>query len=180
MAAEQRPRAAAPPEQAQRDRTPDVVLDVPRVAVEEIVLSVDALRARVALDARLAGLVHLHVGADAEIRNVSLELRGVEAEAHLRAHLDNVLAIFERALETVDAHPELLSQLAQAVDGATELVADGASEVARSAEAAAPVRALAGETAAEGDGEAEAEEADEPSGAAGGGRVPARVGRDGR
>lgn len=112
-----------------RDGEPDVVLDVPRLSVDEIALQVDGLHARIALDARLGDLIRLHVGADAEISNVALELKGVEAEAHLRAHLDNVLGIFRRALETVDANPELLHGLAQAAGERAAAVANGAGGV---------------------------------------------------
>jgi hypothetical protein len=46
--------------------------------------------------------VQLRVGADVEIERVALEIKGVEAQAQLKARLDNVLAIIERALDTVD------------------------------------------------------------------------------
>src|SRR4051794_36994160 len=62
---------------------PDVVLDVPKLAVEEISLEVDNLHARIALEARLADLVQLYVGADVEIERVALEIKGVEAQAQL-------------------------------------------------------------------------------------------------
>jgi hypothetical protein len=117
-----------------REATPDVVLDVPHVAVESITLEVDSLRARISLDARLADLVHLHVGVDAEVERVALEIKGVEAEAHLRAHLDNVVRIVDRALRTVDEHPEILAELARAVPAASEAATDGLKDVAGGAE----------------------------------------------
>jgi hypothetical protein len=45
---------------------PDVLLDVPKLTVEEISLEVDNLHAQIALEARLADLVQLRVGADVE------------------------------------------------------------------------------------------------------------------
>src|SRR3954467_14429134 len=88
---------------------PDVLLDVPKLGVEEISLEVDNLHARIALEARLADLVQLYVGADVDLERVALEIKGVEAQAQLRARLDNVLAIVQRALDTVDQHPEILT-----------------------------------------------------------------------
>lgn len=144
MAAERRD------EQGRDGGSPDVVLDVSRVAVEEVVMQVDTLHARIALDARLADLVHLHVGADAEVTDVSLELKGVDAEAHLRAHLDNVVTIFDRALRTVDEHPDVLVELAHTVAETTEAVAGNLTALGAGGNGAggegaeAPVRALTG------------------------------------
>jgi hypothetical protein len=45
---------------------PDVLPDVPKLTVEEISLEVDNLHAQIALEARLADLVQLRVGADVE------------------------------------------------------------------------------------------------------------------
>jgi hypothetical protein len=101
---------------------PDVLLDVPNLAVEEVALEVDNLHARIALDARLGDLIELHVGADVQAERVALELKGVEAQAHLKARLDNVLAIMERALDTADQHPELLIELGRSAgNGAGQL-----------------------------------------------------------
>jgi hypothetical protein len=97
---------------------PDVLLDVPKLTVEEISLEVDNLHAQIALEARLADLVQLRVGADVEIERVALEIKGVEAQAQLKARLDNVLAIIERALDTVDNNPELLTELARSTQRA--------------------------------------------------------------
>jgi hypothetical protein len=95
---------------------PDVVLDVPQLEVDEISLEVDNLRARIAVQAKLAELVELNVGADVEIERVSLQITGVEAQALLKARLDNVRAILDRALTTVDRNPDLLRELIHTVD----------------------------------------------------------------
>ena len=105
-------------EQSGEREEPDVVLDVPRLAVEEIALEVENLHARIALEARLADLVQLHVGADVRVERVALEIKGVEAQAKLTARLDRVLAIIERALDTVDKNPELLAELSRSVQDA--------------------------------------------------------------
>ena len=113
-------------EREQGTATPDVVLDVPSLSVEEIAIEVDELHARIALDARLADLIELHVGADVDLGNVALEIKGVQAEAHLRAHLDNVSSIMSRALDTIDQHPEIVVELARHVVAGEEAVGDGA------------------------------------------------------
>lgn len=108
---------------------PDVLLDVPKLTVEEISLEVDNLHAQIALDARLADLVQLRVGADVEIERVALEIKGVEAQAQLKARLDNVLAIIERALDTVDRNPELLTELARSTQRAAGGLGEGVAKV---------------------------------------------------
>jgi hypothetical protein len=91
---------------------PDVLVDVPKLKVEELGMEVENLHAQVALEARLGELLHLHVGVDVVADRVALEMKGVEAEAQLKARLDRVLSTIERTLKTVDAHPEVLTELA--------------------------------------------------------------------
>jgi len=93
---------------------PDVLLDVSQLKVEELGLEVENLHAQIALEARLGELLHVHVGVDVVADRVALEMKGVEAEAQLKARLDNVLSTIERTLKTVDAHPEVLTELAPA------------------------------------------------------------------
>lgn len=108
---------------------PDVLLDVPKLTVEEISLEVDNLHAQIALEARLADLVQLRVGADVEIERVALEIKGVEAQAQLKARLHNVLAIIERALDTVDNNPELLTELARSTQRAAGGLGEAVAKV---------------------------------------------------
>jgi hypothetical protein len=54
-----------------------VLLDVPVLKVEEITLTVEGLRAHVAVLAELANLVKLSVGADVELDKVELSIKGV-------------------------------------------------------------------------------------------------------
>ena len=110
-----------------------MVLDVPRLAVEEIMLEVDDLNARIALEARLADLVQLHVGADVRIERVALEIKGVEAQVALTARLDRVLAIIERALDTVDKNPQLLAELSRSVQDAAGTLGEGVGEASGAA-----------------------------------------------
>jgi hypothetical protein len=94
----------------------DVILDVPNVSVESIKLEVDKLRALLSLDARVANLVQLTAGADVSIDKVSLEIKGVKAEAHLRVSLDNVAAIVNRTLDTLDRNPKLLESVGKTLE----------------------------------------------------------------
>ena len=92
---------------------PDVLLDVPQLKIDEIGLEVDNLHARIALETKLGDLLQLYVGADVVVDKVALEIKGVDAQAQLKARLDNVFSILDRTLKTVDQNPELLTQLAQ-------------------------------------------------------------------
>lgn len=90
---------------------PDVLLDVPKIQVEELNLEVEDLKARVALRTRLADLLEIDVGLDVSLNTVKLETKGVEAEAQLKARLDTVQAMIERTLSSVDENPELIKNL---------------------------------------------------------------------
>lgn len=95
---------------------PDVLLDVPVVAVEEIDLEVEDLRAQVAVVAEVRELVQLSVGADVSLGGVQLKIEGVEAQARLTARLDNVTRILARVLTSLDRNPELLESVGRAVE----------------------------------------------------------------
>ena len=95
---------------------PDVLIDVPVVKVDEVDLEVEDLRAQVAVMAEVRDLVQLSVGADARLGKVELKIEGVEAQALLKARLDNVTAILERVLTTLDRNPELLESVGKAVE----------------------------------------------------------------
>ncbi|HEY6712700.1 MAG TPA: E3 binding domain-containing protein [Rubrobacter sp.] len=89
---------------------PDVVLDVPKLNVEEIDLEVEDLQVRVALQAVLADLVQINVGLKAELGEVKLTVKGVEAQAQLKARLDNVRAIFSEVLASLQHSPQFFRQ----------------------------------------------------------------------
>jgi len=101
---------------------PDVLLDIPNLSVESITLEVDNLQAHIALDARLGSLLKLTAGADASIDKVKLDIKGVQATATLVVRLDNVKAIIERTLQTVDSNPQLVAGLLNTVDNTVNTV----------------------------------------------------------
>jgi hypothetical protein len=72
---------------------PDVLVDIPVVKVDEIHFELDDLEARVSLHAEVLDLVKLSVGVHAQLGKVELNIKGVEAQALLRARLDHVTAI---------------------------------------------------------------------------------------
>jgi hypothetical protein len=127
----ERPRHAAqrlrhrPPETAARHDEPDVVLDVPTLHVDEIDLQLDDLKARVALEAHVLDLLRLDVGVAAELRGVSLQIKGVEAQALLKVHLDNVTQIVDRVMSTVDRNPQILDQLTERIGATLDNIAQG-------------------------------------------------------
>lgn len=102
------------------DQQPDVLLDVPNLSVEEITLEVENVEAKLSLDARVANLVQLRAGADVNIGNVSLTIKGVQASAALVVRLDNVRAIVERTLTTLDNNPEIITTLGNTLNTTVE------------------------------------------------------------
>ena len=107
---------------------PDVLLDVPKLAVEEIDLEVEELQVRVAFLAELADLVKINVGLDAEVNEVTLHIKGVEAQAQLKARLDNVRAIFGEVLESLEHSPQFFRQVVEPVGQATRAREDVTSD----------------------------------------------------
>jgi|1186.fasta_scaffold52217_2 hypothetical protein len=95
---------------------PDVLLDIPVVKVDKIDIEVDDLDARVALMAKVRKLLNLRVGVHAHLGEVELKIEGVEAQALLKARLDNVSKILERVLLSLDRNPELLEGVGHAVE----------------------------------------------------------------
>ena len=112
---------------------PDVLLDVPVVKVDEIDLAVDNLRAQVSVMAEVRGLVELSVGAEASLGKVELNIQGVEAQALVKARLDNVSAILDRVLLSLDRNPDLLESVGEAVErvggGTGKLLAESGEAV---------------------------------------------------
>lgn len=101
---------------------PDVLLDVPNLSVEQLTIDVANLDVNIALDARLANLLKLTAGADVHVDQVKIELKGVRAQATLIVRLDNVRAIIERTLQTLDNNPQLVTQLLSTVDNTVNTV----------------------------------------------------------
>ncbi len=95
---------------------PDVLLDIPVVKVDEIDIEVADLRAQVAVLAEVRDLVEISVGADVSLGKVELKIEGVEAQALLKARLENVTMILERVLTSLDRNPELLESVGHAAE----------------------------------------------------------------
>ena len=113
----QRPRPA--------EDTPDITLDVPALKLEEAHLKVENLRARISLQAELADVVRINVGVDAFLEKVELDLKGLEAQAALKADLENVREILVRTLESLDGNPGLVDSLTQLAEATSNKNMEG-------------------------------------------------------
>jgi pyruvate/2-oxoglutarate dehydrogenase complex dihydrolipoamide acyltransferase (E2) component len=100
---------------AGRDRgenaeNPDLQLDVPALSIEEIDLEVEDLRIHLSIQAELADLVKIKVGLDAELGEAKLGIKGVQAQAQLKASLYNVRAIFSEVLASLQHNPQFFRE----------------------------------------------------------------------
>src|ERR671910_122617 len=111
---------------AMNGKIPDVLLDVPVIKVDEINFELNDLRAKVNLFAKVLDLVELSVGVDAYLGRVKLVIQGVEAQALLKVRLDNVAAILDRVLTTIDRNPQIIESLVEGVSSAVEDIGAGA------------------------------------------------------
>jgi pyruvate/2-oxoglutarate dehydrogenase complex dihydrolipoamide acyltransferase (E2) component len=89
---------------------PDLQLDVPALSVEEIDLEVEDLQIHLSIQAELADLVKINIGLDAELGEAKLGIKGVQAQAQLKARLDNVRAIFSEVLASLQHSPQFFRQ----------------------------------------------------------------------
>jgi hypothetical protein len=112
---------------------PDVVVDFPIVKVDEIHFELDDLEARVALHAEVLDLVKLSVGVHVELGKVKLDIKGVEAQALLRARLDHVTAIIDRVLTTLDRNPDVLKSIGKTLEPVGEGAGKAVGEVGEGA-----------------------------------------------
>jgi len=112
---------------------PDVVVDIPVVKVDELHFELDDLEARISLHAEVLDLVKLSVGVHAELGKVELNIKGVEAQALLRARLDHVTAIIDRVLTTLDRNPDVLKTIAHSLEPVTEGAGKAVGEVGEGA-----------------------------------------------
>ena len=122
-----RPQAGAD-EQGTPDQQPDVLLDVPNLKVDEIHLEVDNLQARVSLVAQVLNLLTLQVGADVSLGKVVLDIKGVDAAAVLKVRLDNVAAIIDSVMTTIDNNPQILEDLTSGLGQAVGELGRGSGE----------------------------------------------------
>jgi e3 binding domain len=107
---------------------PDVLLDAPVVKLDNLDFELDDLRAKVSLFAKVLDLVELSVGIDAYLGKVKLTIEAIEVQALLKVRLDNVRAILDRVLTTIDRNPQIIHELAKGVSSAVEDVGEGAGE----------------------------------------------------
>jgi hypothetical protein len=112
------------------DESKDVVLEVPQVKVDKISLEVDDLLAQVSLNAEVANLIKIDVGARVEGSGVRLVIEGVEAQARLIVRLEDVRSIVETTVTTLAEHPELVEAVAKTVRGPVSRIARGAADTA--------------------------------------------------
>lgn len=109
----------------------DVILEIPELAVDSIGLTVQDVRAHVALDANAMNLVQVTAGVDVGIKKVQLGITGVLAEAYLYVDLDNVARIVGRVVQTLDRNPRILTQVLAAVDTTVNAVAQPVNDAVR-------------------------------------------------
>jgi hypothetical protein len=101
-------------------KIPDVFLDSQVVNLNGFNFEVDDLRAKVALFTKVHDLVELSAGIDANLSNTKLTIESGEVQSLLKVRLDNVTAIVDRALTTIDRNPQIVQEIASGVGSAVE------------------------------------------------------------
>ena len=110
-------------------RIPDVLIDAPVVSLKGLDFELDVLRAKVSLFAKVLDLVELSVGIDAYLGKVKLTIESVEVQALVKVRLDNVTAILDRVLTTIDRNPQIGEEIASGVGSGVEDVGEGSGKL---------------------------------------------------
>jgi hypothetical protein len=105
---------------------PDVLVDLPKLQVEEVSLEIKDLQARVSLHANVLNLLQLRVGAEASLGELQLAIKGVEVQAQVKVKLDDLAEILDRVLTTIDRNPQIVEKLVEGIGQAVEQVGQGA------------------------------------------------------
>src|SRR4028119_2138793 len=114
---------------AMNGKIPDVLLDVPVIKVDRIDFELNDLRAKVNLFAKVLDLVEISVGVDVYLGRLKILIKGVEVQALLKVRLDNVTAILDRVLTTIDRNPQIIEKLVEGVSSAVSDIGEGAGEL---------------------------------------------------
>ncbi|KAK3334540.1 hypothetical protein B0H65DRAFT_565852 [Neurospora tetraspora] len=106
---------------------PDVYLNA-SVSVGLIDIEVDNITAKVNLDAKVLSLLHFSAGVDASIDRVKLRIENVSAKVELEARLENVVAMVDDVLRSIDLNPIIATLgegVGKIVDGVGDVVGGG-------------------------------------------------------
>ena len=95
-------------------KEPDVYLNA-SVSVGHIGIEVDNITAKINLDAQVLKLLRLNAGVDASIDRVKLTIENVSAKVELEARLENVVAMVDDVLSSIDLNP-IIATLGQVVN----------------------------------------------------------------
>ena len=106
-------------------KIPDVLVDAPVVSLKDLDFELDELRAKVSLFAKVLDLVELSVGIDAYLGKVKLTIESIDVQALVKVRLDNVAAILDRVLTTIDRNPQVVQEITRDVGPAVEDVGQG-------------------------------------------------------
>jgi hypothetical protein len=111
---------------------PDVFLNA-SVSVEEINIEVDELTAKINLDLQVLQLLQFNAGVDLSVDKVQLLIQNVSAKVLLEARLENLVAMVDDVLGSLDLNP-IIATLGQGVSdivnetaGAVGGILDGVS-----------------------------------------------------
>ena len=92
---------------------PDVFLNA-SVSVEEINIEVDELTAKINLDLQVLQLLQFNAGVDLSVDKVQLLIQNVSAKVLLEARLENLVAMVDDVLGSLDLNP-IIATLGQGV-----------------------------------------------------------------
>ena len=119
---------------------PDVFLNA-SVSVKEIDIEVDNLTAKVNLDLQVLELLQFNAGVDVSIEKVQLLIQDVNARVLLEARLENLVAMVDDVLGSLDLNPiiatlgqgvgDILNQTSDAVDGLLSGDGSGSGSVSK-------------------------------------------------
>jgi hypothetical protein len=106
---------------------PDVFLNA-SVSVEEINIEVDELTAKINLDLQVLQLLQFNAGVDLSVDKVQLLIQNVSAKVLLEARLENLVAMVDDVLGSLDLNP-IIATLGQGVSDIVNETAGAVGEI---------------------------------------------------
>lgn len=96
---------------------PDVFLQVPQITVGKVQMTLENLKTRLSMSARVGNLVVLSSTIDISLGNISLNVSNLTTALDLIVRLDNVREIISTTLNALNQNPSLLSGLLSYTSG---------------------------------------------------------------
>lgn len=94
----------------------DLKVDLDKLTLDEVSIELEDLSASLDLKVSVANFVNVQASASAHLGKTTVEVKGLDVEAHLGVDINNVTRVVETTLKTLAENPEILKVLEKTVE----------------------------------------------------------------